>query len=176
MGSTVKGEQSVIVCPTELLQQGESSLVPKVKTKADRVELEVELLSYTQVSNVPHRCVQWQASDLVPSRPAAAASEAGCGAVRHEQAQRQCCSGNVKQALHVNSCLLTCALSLTSSKLSCRLPRLHLQIRDLTGTGEVTKKRLREGEGQFPVDCPVEDCPVQVHIRCGTRRGLGFRV
>ena len=63
--------------------------------------------------------------------------------------------------------LPTCARWMAYSKLSYRLPLLYLQIRDLTGTGEVTKKRLREGEGQFPVDCPVEDCPVQVHIRCG---------
>lgn len=59
VGSTVKGEQSIIVCPTELLEQGENSLVPKVTTRADRVELEIELLSYTQVSRVPScLCVQ----------------------------------------------------------------------------------------------------------------------
>ena len=38
-----------------------------------------------------------------------------------------------------------------------------LQVRDLTGTGEVTKRRIKEGVGEFPVDCPLEDCAVRVH-------------
>ena len=36
-------------------------------------------------------------------------------------------------------------------------------MRDLTGTGEVTKRRIKEGVGEFPVDCPLEDCAVRVH-------------
>lgn len=35
----------------------------------------------------------------------------------------------------------------------------------MTGTGEVTKRRVREGRGEFPVDCPLEDCAVRVHFR-----------
>ena len=35
----------------------------------------------------------------------------------------------------------------------------------MTGTGEVTKRRVREGRGDFPVDCPLEDCAVRVHFR-----------
>ncbi|CAK0786960.1 hypothetical protein CVIRNUC_010174 [Coccomyxa viridis] len=38
-----------------------------------------------------------------------------------------------------------------------------IQVRDLTGTGEVTKRRIKEGVGEFPVDCPLEDCAVRVH-------------
>ena len=38
-----------------------------------------------------------------------------------------------------------------------------MQVRDLTGTGEVTKRRIKEGVGEFPVDCPLEDCAVRVH-------------
>ena len=45
------------MCPIELLEQGKNSLELKPKTKADRVELELELLSYTQVSNVQCLCV-----------------------------------------------------------------------------------------------------------------------
>lgn len=33
----------------------------------------------------------------------------------------------------------------------------------MTGNGEVTKRRVREGVGEFPVDCPLEDCAVRVH-------------
>eukprot|EP00198_Chlamydomonas_reinhardtii_P000593 XP_001689928.1 peptidyl-prolyl cis-trans isomerase, FKBP-type [Chlamydomonas reinhardtii] len=35
-----------------------------------------------------------------------------------------------------------------------------VQVRDMTGTGEVTKKRLREGTGDFPIDCPLNDTTV----------------
>lgn len=40
-----------------------------------------------------------------------------------------------------------------------------LQVRDMTGTGEVTKRRVKEGTGEFPVDCPLEDCAVRVHYK-----------
>ncbi len=35
----------------------------------------------------------------------------------------------------------------------------------MTGTGEVTKRRVKEGRGEFPVDCPLEDCAVRVHYK-----------
>ncbi len=38
-----------------------------------------------------------------------------------------------------------------------------VQVRDLTGTGEITKRRIKEGVGEFPIDCPLEDCAVRVH-------------
>lgn len=38
-------------------------------------------------------------------------------------------------------------------------------MRDLTGTGEVTKRRVREGTGEFPIDCPLEDNTVRVHFK-----------
>ncbi|KAL3145165.1 hypothetical protein ABBQ38_001764 [Trebouxia sp. C0009 RCD-2024] len=46
---------------------------------------------------------------------------------------------------------------------------LHLltlaQVRDLTGKGEVIKRRIREGTGQFPMDCPIQDSKVRIHYR-----------
>ena len=27
----------------------------------------------------------------------------------------------------------------------------------------MTKRRIKEGVGEFPVDCPLEDCAVRVH-------------
>ncbi|PNW88165.1 hypothetical protein CHLRE_01g017200v5 [Chlamydomonas reinhardtii] len=40
-----------------------------------------------------------------------------------------------------------------------------VQVRDMTGTGEVTKKRLREGTGDFPIDCPLNDTTVRLHFK-----------
>lgn len=38
-----------------------------------------------------------------------------------------------------------------------------MQVRDLIGQGEVTKRRVKDGRGEFPMDCPLEDNRVQVH-------------
>ena len=44
-------------------------------------------------------------------------------------------------------------------------------MRDVTGTGEVMKWRLREGQGEFPLDCPLHDTSVQLHYRVRAVRG-----
>ena len=41
-----------------------------------------------------------------------------------------------------------------------------VQVRDMTGRGEVVKRRMREGRGQFPMDCPLDDSRLQIHYRC----------
>uniref|UniRef100_A0A7S3VGN7 peptidylprolyl isomerase n=1 Tax=Dunaliella tertiolecta TaxID=3047 RepID=A0A7S3VGN7_DUNTE len=48
-----------------------------------------------------------------------------------------------------------------------------VQVRDITGSGEVIKRRLREGNGEFPIDCPMHDTCVRVHYRVRpVRRGV----
>lgn len=42
---------------------------------------------------------------------------------------------------------------------------LFSQVRDMTGDGQVCKKRIREGTGEFPVDCPLHDTRVRCHYR-----------
>lgn len=39
------------------------------------------------------------------------------------------------------------------------------QVRDMTGDGTVIKRRLREGKGEFPVDCPLHDTRLTLHYR-----------
>eukprot|EP00878_Enallax_costatus_P011637 GHUV01012146.1.p2 GENE.GHUV01012146.1~~GHUV01012146.1.p2 ORF type:complete len:376 (+),score=98.18 GHUV01012146.1:1445-2572(+) len=39
------------------------------------------------------------------------------------------------------------------------------QVRDMTGDGQVLKKRIREGTGEFPVDCPLHDTRIRCHYR-----------
>ena len=46
-----------------------------------------------------------------------------------------------------------------------------VQVRDMTGDGQVTKRRLRDGQGEFPIDCPLHDTTVTLHYRV---RQLGF--
>ncbi len=35
----------------------------------------------------------------------------------------------------------------------------------MTGNGEVMKRRIREGRGQFPMDCPMADSRLQIHYK-----------
>ena len=35
----------------------------------------------------------------------------------------------------------------------------------MTGNGEVMKRRVKEGTGQFPMDCPIQDSRLTVHYR-----------
>ena len=35
----------------------------------------------------------------------------------------------------------------------------------MLGAGEVLKRRLKQGRGEFPIDCPVEDCHIRIHYR-----------
>lgn len=38
------------------------------------------------------------------------------------------------------------------------------QVRDLHGDGSLLKRRTERGRGDFPVDCPIHDCRVRVHV------------
>jgi hypothetical protein len=44
-------------------------------------------------------------------------------------------------------------------------------VRDVTGDGGVLKRRLQEGEGEFPVDCPLHDTTVRLHYRLRSLAG-----
>jgi len=39
-----------------------------------------------------------------------------------------------------------------------------IPVRDVTGTGEVVMQQLRTGQGEFPSDCPLEDCDVKLRF------------
>mmetsp|Transcript_1261 Transcript_1261/g.3505 ORF Transcript_1261/g.3505 Transcript_1261/m.3505 type:complete len:651 (-) Transcript_1261:236-2188(-) len=46
-----------------------------------------------------------------------------------------------------------------------------VQVRDMSGMGEVLKRRLRDGNGEFPIDCALEDTTVRYHARARRLRG-----
>lgn len=49
---------------------------------------------------------------------------------------------------------------------AARAPPARLpQVRDMLGDGSVMKRRLRPGNGDFPVDCPVHDARCTLHWR-----------
>ena len=38
-----------------------------------------------------------------------------------------------------------------------------IQVRDVIGTKEIMKMRVKDGKGEFPIDCPIMDCHVKIH-------------
>lgn len=39
------------------------------------------------------------------------------------------------------------------------------QVRDMLGDGRLIKRRLRDGKGEFPMDCPLQDSLLRVHCK-----------
>jgi hypothetical protein len=60
---------------------------------------------------------------------------------------------------------------LTFTVIHCLLAAAHggssvpllAQVRDLLGDGTTFKRRVKEGEGEFPADCPMHDCDIKCH-------------
>lgn len=40
-----------------------------------------------------------------------------------------------------------------------------VQVRDMLGDGRLIKRRIRDGEGEFPMDCPLHDSLLRVHYK-----------
>ncbi|XP_007026858.2 PREDICTED: peptidyl-prolyl cis-trans isomerase PASTICCINO1 [Theobroma cacao] len=40
-----------------------------------------------------------------------------------------------------------------------------IQVRDMLGDGRLIKRRLQDGKGEFPMDCPLHDSLLRVHYR-----------
>ena len=181
--SLAKLERAIVSCPADKAGSvgaagcsGRSSLVPPPPEHADRVEFELHLLSMLQVlhsccacSSCPAllamlptarsrglcvACMTWYAGALFFSAWSEQESEGSCHDGRHGALRTRPlphCGG-----LHA----------------TYNVPFLRVaeQVRDMTGRGEVTKRRVVEGVGEFPVDCPLEDCAVRVHF---TARAVG---
>lgn len=40
-----------------------------------------------------------------------------------------------------------------------------IQVRDVLGDGRLIKRRIRDGQGEFPMDCPLQDSQLHVHYK-----------
>ncbi len=48
-------------------------------------------------------------------------------------------------------------------------------VRDVFNDGSTTKTRVELGQGEFPADCPMQDCTVRVHFTLSTATTSGVR-
>jgi FKBP-type peptidyl-prolyl cis-trans isomerase len=39
------------------------------------------------------------------------------------------------------------------------------QVRDMFGDGGLIKRRIRDGTGEFPIDCPLQDSVMCIHYK-----------
>ncbi|KAG6430648.1 hypothetical protein SASPL_108720 [Salvia splendens] len=52
------------------------------------------------------------------------------------------------------------------SEVNFEVELLHfVQVRDVLGDGRLIKRRLRDGRGEFPMDCPLHDSLLRVHYK-----------
>ena len=59
----------------------------------------------------------------------------------------------------------SCCNALSSGAAHLAPVLLFPKVRDMTGDGGVVKRIARKGEGEFPLDCPLEDSRVRLHYR-----------
>lgn len=43
--------------------------------------------------------------------------------------------------------------------------KLTAKVRDMFGDQKLLKHRIVQGKGEFPMDCPMEDCQVKIHYK-----------
>lgn len=80
------------------------------------------------------------------------------------QREAACASASADNASAADALLPLPPSSAATVELELTLHSM-IQVRDMTGDGKVVKRRIRDGRGEFPVDCPVEDSTVRVHYR-----------
>ena len=104
-----------------------------------------------------------RAAFVVPAALLAAAAPSSSGAALAEQQQQQ----HQQQQQE----LLVPPPPPGLEQVALELELLELvQVRDMTGDGGVLKRRVRAGRGEFPVDCPLNDAAVRLHVRARPHR------
>ncbi|CAM6085286.1 unnamed protein product [Calypogeia fissa] len=78
---------------------------------------------------------------------------------------------NEKAILYISGSYITAAsatpeLPLKAAEIQFEVEVLQvIQVRDMLGNGAVIKRRIRDGKGEFPVDCPLQDSTLRIHYK-----------
>lgn len=160
--SMCRGEEAAFTCPRAAASGGAASLVPPPPQTADTVELELSLLSMIQVFSIQHTLSFY--SDTHALGTCSPAWTTSVQAWRTPAAlvgwHRPVCNQNTEPQRDI------CAGSKPDPEFKVGVGwGLVGQVRDMTGDGKVMKRRLKDGRGEFPVDCPIEDSTVRVQYR-----------
>jgi hypothetical protein len=161
-----RGEHAVVSCARAAAAAPANSLVPSPPGTSDRVEFELRLESMIQVR--VRKCV-------CPGTPG---GDAACDLVKTIPSwisARRTVSARVGRVcgwVLTQACIATTATGRRGPNLqdaNGSWNAIRVQVRDMTGDGSVVKRRIRDGRGEFPVDCPIEDSSVRVHYRWRSR-------
>lgn len=161
MSQLSRGEKALFIMPAEALSppqgagSGSSSAavaLPALPSKALQAEVELQLLSFVQV----RKGRIWDCpSNTGEHAKGRVEGDAGAGERRFVRGGCDAHGPRGGRVVKGSSSICSDALCLWPSA----------QVRDVTGTGEVTKKRVTEGTGEFPIDCPLNDTTVRAHYR-----------
>lgn len=167
LGAMQRQQEAVLLCPASQLCGG--GLVPEPPGAAapragaaapDYAEVRLQLLDFTQVGG-------WGSSGGV-LRGWCTLRGRSRGCTRHGRSARLqqslAATGRARPASRRSVMLASVAPPDCSSP--CHPPPSPcVQVRDMAGDGQVMKRIVRKGEGEFPIDCPLEDSHVRVHVR-----------
>ncbi|KAG0468100.1 hypothetical protein HPP92_017428 [Vanilla planifolia] len=75
-----------------------------------------------------------------------------------------------KAVIFVNDCYLTKSSLMQIPKglqeVQFEVELVHfIQVRDMLGDGRLIKRRIHDGRGEFPMDCPLQDSLLRVHYK-----------
>eukprot|EP01018_Ginkgo_biloba_P033395 Gb_29099 [translate_table: standard] len=76
-----------------------------------------------------------------------------------------------KAIIYVSGSYITAASAMPSLQSSFEEVQFEVeivqivQVRDMLGDGRVIKRRIRDGTGEFPMDCPLQDSLLRVHYK-----------
>lgn len=75
-----------------------------------------------------------------------------------------------KATLYVNRHYLTKSPTMSAvesyEEVQFEVELVHfIQVRDMLGDGRLIKRRIRDGKGEFPMDCPLHDSLLRVHYK-----------
>lgn len=76
-----------------------------------------------------------------------------------------------KAIIYVNGSYITDASAMPSLQNICEEVQFEveivqiIQVRDMVGDGRLIKRRIRDGKGEFPMDCPLQDSLLCIHYK-----------
>ncbi len=149
-----KGERALFIVPATLMQQpSPACALPAPPSHSVQIEVTLHLISIVQVRSTTHTGTQ-----PGPELSITPGQDKRHGNVRAWPAASKgflavCSVAPFNAGLPPTRSMCVCVCVCVS------------QVRDMTGTGEVTKRRVKEGQGEFPIDCPLHDTTVRIHYR-----------
>ncbi|KAA3455050.1 peptidyl-prolyl cis-trans isomerase PASTICCINO1 [Gossypium australe] len=155
----LKGEVAMFKMMPQMHYGEEDCPVPAPSSfpKEDDLHFEIELIDF---SKAKARIAKVVSDDLGVLKKVPKGLEMGIGTMTR----------NEKAVVYVTNQYLTPSPLLPMiegyEEVHFEVELVHfIQVRDMLGDGRLIKRRLRDGKGDFPMDCPLHDSLLRVHYK-----------